>query len=110
MKYLPLLLFLGLAACLKKTSSPADEATVPNEEITEEPPVETDEEEPLPSDDFSAYIGLTTEAAAEQAGEAGLSHRIIEIDGEPRPMTMDYRPDRLNFKIENGVVISVTNG
>ena len=37
-------------------------------------------------------------------------HRVIEMDGEPRPVTKDFRPERLNFKVEAGVVIAVTKG
>jgi hypothetical protein len=35
---------------------------------------------------------------------------VVVLDGEPRPATMDYRPERLNFKVKDGLVTAVTNG
>jgi hypothetical protein len=56
------------------------------------------------------YLGLEEKAAGAAADKSGLKWRVIEVDGEPRPVTMDYRPDRLNFAIKDGKVIRVTNG
>lgn len=41
---------------------------------------------------------------------ASIRFRVIEEDGEPFVMTMDYLPDRLNFKIKAGVIIEVSKG
>ncbi len=64
---------------------------------------------PSPGDP-DPYLGLTREAAGERADAAGILHRVVEIDGESRPVTMDHRPDRVNFAIRDGLVIRVTKG
>ena len=57
-----------------------------------------------------SFIGLTLEAAAEKATKADLPHRVVNRDGEDLPVTRDYRPERLNFTVEKGIIKSVTNG
>ena len=42
--------------------------------------------------------------AAELAEEKGDIFRVINIDGEPQPATMDYRPGRVNTSIVDGIV------
>lgn len=44
------------------------------------------------------------------AENAGFEVRLVEVDGVSRPATMDYREDRLNFSVTNGVVVGVTQG
>ena len=58
----------------------------------------------------ASYLGLDEAAAGQMADKAGLKWRIIEVDGESRPVTMDYQPERLNFAIKGGKVIRVTQG
>ncbi len=62
----------------------------------------------VPSD--SAFIGLTEKEGADRAEAEGLHHRVISVDGQPRPATKDYRPDRINFEIVKGRIASVTRG
>jgi hypothetical protein len=42
--------------------------------------------------------------AAELAEEKWDIFRVVNIDGEPQPVTMDYRPGRINASIVDGVV------
>jgi hypothetical protein len=35
---------------------------------------------------------------------------VIEEDGKGRAVTMDFRPDRLNFAVAAGKIIRVTKG
>lgn len=52
-----------------------------------------------------------TEAEAQQATEqAGLVFRVLSREGEEFPATMDLRPERLNVRIEGGVVTECTSG
>lgn len=52
-----------------------------------------------------------TETDAQQAAEQhGFMFRVVSREGEDFPVTMDYRPDRLNVKIEGGVVTECTAG
>ncbi len=57
-----------------------------------------------------AYIGKTEKAAGELAEANELPWRVVEREGEKLPVTMDYRPERLNFFIKDGKVFKVTKG
>lgn len=51
-----------------------------------------------------------TESGAEQAATAeGWGFRVVRRDGEDLPMTMDYRPDRVNVAVEDGVVTEIVS-
>jgi len=65
---------------------------------------------PGPAFGFERYIGLTLEAAQNLARKERRSSRVVRIDGEWMPVTMDYRPDRLNFSISGGIVTDVSTG
>ena len=98
-KSLLLCLPVALAACQPKhspeTPKPAEPAeTQPSGEV------------PTPS----SFVGLTLEEAEAKATKADLPHRVIKRDGQSLPVTRDYRPERLNFTVENGKVTEVTNG
>lgn len=57
--------------------------------------------------DLQQYLGLTLEEATELATQNGLTVRLTSIDGEPQPVTLDRRPDRLNFEIVDDRVVAV---
>lgn len=86
---------LSLAAC-KPESKP--EPT---------PPPAATAQDPSKPD---SYLGLDEAAAGKMADKAGVKWRVIEVDGQSRPVTMDYQPERLNFALKNGKVIRVTQG
>ena len=44
------------------------------------------------------------------AGERGLTVRVVARDGEYFAVTKDYRTDRVNFVINDGVVVKATIG
>lgn len=93
------LLTLFIAACRDSGPSPSSgEGTAPV-------PVKGGD---APSD--SGFLGLTEKEGADRADSEGLSHRVLSVDGQPRPATKDYRPDRINFEIVNGRITSVTRG
>ena len=52
------------------------------------------------------FIGLIEEAAQSLAAENNVSFRVVERDGESLPVTMDYRPGRINATIENWIISS----
>ncbi|WP_018968667.1 hypothetical protein [Rubritalea marina] len=56
------------------------------------------------------FIGLSIEDAQALSKKHELRCRVIEVDGKPRPMTLDLRPDRLNFHVKDGKVTKVTRG
>ena len=55
-------------------------------------------------------IGLEQSLAIETSQNEGRIARIASIDGEHFPLTNDFIPDRLNFDIEQGLVVRVTLG
>ena len=59
------------------------------------------------TDDIS-YVGMTEEAALNQAKETNVLARVVERDGESLPVTMDYVEGRLNLYVKNGVVYKVS--
>lgn len=55
-------------------------------------------------------LGLTVEAAEAMAADRGLKFRIISLDGDNRPVTMDYLVDRVNFTVKQGKIVKVNRG
>jgi hypothetical protein len=96
---------LSIAACKPESKPEAkSEPAVPAPPPTEAAATTPDPKKP------DSYVGLDEKAAAAMADKAGVKWRVIEVDGESRPVTMDHRPDRLNFAIKDGKVIRVTLG
>jgi hypothetical protein len=62
------------------------------------------------SAEFAAYLGLTVEEAEAMAEDEGRPSRVVSEDGEDLPVTMDFVENRLNFTVEDGVVVEVTTG
>jgi hypothetical protein len=56
------------------------------------------------------FVGLDEVKGAELAASRGLKHRILSVDGKPRPATKDYRPDRINFELVEGKITAVSRG
>jgi len=57
-----------------------------------------------------SFVGLELKVAQEKADKADLPHRVVREDGKDFPVTRDYRPERLNFTVEKGIVTKVNNG
>ena len=89
---------LGLAACKPEAKPAPSEPTPSKEEKAADP------------SDASSYIGMTLEAGRARAEKAGIVCRVVEEDGQKKPVTMDHQPDRLNFAIAAGKIIRVTKG
>lgn len=53
------------------------------------------------------YIGLEEKEAISKAQANGLAYRVVARDDEEIAITMDLRPDRINFSIQNGKVYKV---
>jgi hypothetical protein len=56
------------------------------------------------------YIGLSAPAAKQLAAEQERTTRIAGRDGECFALTMDYRSDRVNLYLEDGLVVAATIG
>ena len=57
-----------------------------------------------------SLIGLPVKQAKTQIADAGYEARVVSVDGDVRPVTMDYRPDRINLTIVDKVVTNATVG
>ncbi len=56
------------------------------------------------------YLGLSEKEAKQYAAENNQTIRVAGRDGKCFPLTMDYRPDRVNIYLENDVVLRATIG
>ena len=75
--------------------------------------VQAETDQPLlvtPDVSTDAFRSLTEAEAAALADELALDWRVVRIDDEFFAVTEDYRPSRLNFEIEDGIVTKVTLG
>lgn len=89
---------------------PVDIATSPDESVSSEPmPAE-----PMPGEPDASvpaqFVGLGEKEAVVLAEEQGLVVRVVERDGEQFPVTMDYRLDRVNFVVADGLVTAAAMG
>lgn len=83
---------LALSAC----SVPNDSTPVPNTASSS-----SSEAQSSMSD---SYIGLSEADAEAKANVEGVPFRVVMRDGESLPVTMDFRPGRINATVENGFV------
>lgn len=56
------------------------------------------------------YVGKTLEEATKWANEGGFTTRIVEENGVAKMLEMDYKSNRLNFRVRNGIVTDVSGG
>lgn len=56
-------------------------------------------------EDFTFLIGMTLEEAAQS--RCGLTIRVTMRDDRPLIVTQDYRLDRLNVAVKDGLIVSV---
>ncbi len=89
--------------------------------VTPSPGDTTAIDEPVPADPGEAsmsldevaalVVGLSEADAVSAAQGAGITLRVVRIDGVDQAATMDYRLDRFNVAVEDGVVTEViSNG
>lgn len=55
-------------------------------------------------------VGMAVTEAEKATTDAGFVFRVTSVDGDPRPVTMDYREDRINAEVEDDKVVRVTIG
>jgi hypothetical protein len=114
-------LLLITLACLVSCQTSGDESVVDEKKPTAETPAAPageapdTEEEPAPSPAFDvsnpdSLIGQPLEKVKAACESANLRCRVVEIDGESLPVTMDYLAERLNFKVKGGLITGVSKG
>lgn len=53
---------------------------------------------------------LDAETGAAIAEGSGYTSRVVKIDGVDQPTTKDARDDRMNFEVQNDVIVACTVG
>ena len=104
---LSLLTFAILTSCQAKND--AD----PNSALSGEMAGAGEKEKAPPAIDVSkpeTLVGLPHADVKAACDAAGVRNRIIELDGASQPVTRDFRPDRLNFKVNGGKITEVSKG
>ena len=56
------------------------------------------------------YSGKDWETVKKELTEKGIQFRIIQLNHKALAVTDDFIPERLNFKLINGIVAGVENG
>jgi hypothetical protein len=92
-----------LVSC--QTKADAD-APAPAEARAAEPVIAAEVDVTKPE----TLIGQPLEKVQAACDAAEVAHRVVEVDGVSRPVTRDYRPERLNFKVADGKITAVTKG
>lgn len=67
-------------------------------------------ETPIPDASAAQLVGLTESAATACAEDEGWQVRVVSVNGEDYMVTADYRADRVNLTIVNGVVTAIIVG
>lgn len=90
---------------------------VPQPEKPSDPPSLRPDPPPVPVTwdppqrvDPQPYMNLRLDQAILKAKLDKKLFRILRIDGNSFPMSLDLRPNRLNFQVDNGVVTNCTAG
>lgn len=92
------------------SSQPLPNMPAPDDQKPADKPADKPVEKPGKRPAARDFVGMRISAAEKLADRHRIKHRTVAVDGKIRPVTMDYRPDRINFTVENGVVTRVTNG
>ena len=58
----------------------------------------------------SEYAGKTLEEAVQYANDGGFTTRITEENGRALMVTHDFKTNRSNFRVREGIVIDVYGG
>lgn len=103
---------LALTACSAENSdSEATSTALPASESSgSEMQFEPSETATAVSIEVIGMIEAEAIATIEGVSSEQLTYRVTRRDGESYPMTMDYRLDRINLEIDNGVVTKASIG
>ena len=65
-------------------------------------------EEPTEESADELLVGLTEAEATDGAEACGWILRVGRVDGEDRPQTLDFRPNRVTVEVTDGEVTAIT--
>ncbi len=77
-------------------------------DATDAPPPAGKKNEAVESD--QDFVGLTQDEGETLAKKRKLTSRLVFVDGKWLPATKDYRPNRINFEVENGRIVRTSRG
>ena len=63
-----------------------------------------------PSQGDDRFIGMARADAEALAEKESVPFRVVSVDGKVGMVTMDHRPERLNFTVVDGKITKVTRG
>jgi len=110
MKILYVILPLSLFASCKQ-SSPPENASAGGDPQIQVPTQEEPEKKPEPqAQGDNRYLGMPIDEAKALAEKEKSPCRVVSVDGKVGMVTMDHRPERLNFTVVAGKVTQVTRG
>lgn len=101
-KLLFLIPVLTIASCQPEAEKPTAAEPEPAPEAPAEPAIDVSNP--------ASLVGKPLDKVKAACDAAGIPNRVIELDGQGLPATMDYRPERLNFAVKDGVITKVTTG
>ena len=115
---IPMCLF---SSCQKSTppaegrDSPAKEQastekSVAAEKHTNDQDVKPEKPAAKPSQGDDRFIGMARAGAEALAKKESIPFRVVSVDGKVGMVTMDHRPERLNFTVVDGKITNVTRG
>ncbi|WP_216641471.1 hypothetical protein [Rhodoluna limnophila] len=99
---------LPLTGCVIFVPYPVP-SSVPGPTHTD-PPFNFDEVAAETLEFAKTLIGLEEQDAIRAIESRGYEYRVVERDGESFPVTLDYRPTRINLSIEGLIVVDVNVG
>ncbi len=117
-----LAVLLTVSGCGSESDPAADEPTPPTTGATPDQSQPSNQPNPCLGDPVGkqtppnsapqtdGYLGLTQPEAKQYATEQDQTIRIAGRDGECFALTMDYRDNRVNLYLEDGVVVAATIG
>lgn len=88
----------------------SDDTTKVIASCPEIPATTIDMENPIPADAAAQLVGLNEQVATTCAANEGWKFRVVARDGEDFMVTADYRTDRVNLTVENGIVTAINVG
>jgi len=74
---------------------------------SETPGTATPADEPTVESATDVVVGLIEDDAATAAEDHGWTMRVTRRDGQDLPVTLDFRPDRVNVEVTDGEVTAV---
>lgn len=56
------------------------------------------------------WVGLTLKDAIQKAENMGYTYRIVEENGQPKMLDYNNKSNRVNFRLNNSIIIGVYTG